>query len=289
MSQDYIRVHGAKENNLKNIDVDIPKNKFVIVTGVSGSGKSSLAFDTLYAEGQRRYLQSLSSYARQFLGGNEKPNVESIEGLSPTISVDQKSVSHNPRSTVGTVTEIFDYLRVLYARVGRAFCPYCKIEIKQSTLKQILTAILKLGDGQRIQILAPISKNAKGTFKNELEKLLTSGFLRVRINGTIFSLDEKIELEKNNRHNIEVVVDRIVIHEDDETISRIYNSLETASKVSNGNILVYDGNEIYEFNQKYSCTQCNFSLPEMEPRLFSFNSPIGYCEYCKGLGFTNEP
>lgn len=289
MSQKFIKVRGAKENNLKNIDVDIPKNKFIVITGVSGSGKSSLAFDTIYAEGQRRYLQSLPSYARQFLGGIEKPNVESIEGLSPSVSVDQKSISHNPRSTVGTVTEIFDYLRVLYARTGKAFCPNCNLEIKQTTLNQIVDTIFSSSNGQKIYILSPIAINNKGTFKNEIEQLRSKGFLRVKIDGKIISLDEPIKLEKNIRHNIDVVVDRIVVQNDEETISRIYSSLEIASEMGKGKIFVHDSNKLHEFNQKYSCNKCDFSLSEKEPRLFSFNSPIGYCDYCKGLGYTNEP
>ena len=289
MSQKFIKVRGAKENNLKNIDVDIPKNKFIVITGVSGSGKSSLAFDTIYAEGQRRYLQSLPSYARQFLGGIEKPNVESIEGLSPSVSVDQKSISHNPRSTVGTVTEIFDYLRVLYARTGKAFCPNCNLEIKQTTLNQIVDTIFSSSNGQKIYILSPIAINNKGTFKNEIEQLRSKGFLRVKIDGKIISLDEPIKLEKNIRHNIDVVVDRIVVQNDEETISRIYSSLEIASEMGKGKIFVHDSNKLHEFNQKYSCNKCDFSLSAKEPRLFSFNSPIGYCDYCKGFGYTNEP
>jgi excinuclease ABC subunit A len=285
-----IIVKGARENNLKNIDVDIPKNQLVVITGLSGSGKSSLAFDTIYAEGQRRYLESLSSYARQFLGGNEKPDVDSIEGLSPAISIDQKTGSHNPRSTVGTVTEIYDYLRVLYARVGQAYCPNGHGLIETLTIKQILEKIIStFKDEDKLQILSPIVVKEKGTFKAELEKLKSEGFLRVRIDNTNYSLDEDIKLEKNKFHNIEIIVDRIVAHHDHETKSRINDALETALKHGSGRVNVIVNNHETQYSQSHSCKICGFSIPEMEPRLFSFNAPIGACPYCKGLGFTYEP
>jgi excinuclease ABC subunit A len=285
-----IIVRGARENNLKNINVDIPKNKLVVITGLSGSGKSSLAFDTIYAEGQRRYLESLSSYARQFLGGNEKPDVDSIDGLSPAISIDQKTGSHNPRSTVGTVTEIYDYLRVLYARIGQAYCPNGHGLIETLTIKQILEKITSnFKDDDKLQILAPFVTKEKGAFKIELEKLRSEGFLRVRIDNKNYSLDENIELEKNKFHNIEIIVDRIVAHHDHETKSRINDALETAIKYGKGRVTIILNDKEFQYSQSHSCKTCGFSIPEMEPRLFSFNAPIGACPYCKGLGFTYEP
>lgn len=291
---DYIMVRGARENNLKNINLDIPKNKLVVVTGVSGSGKSSLVFDTIYNEGKRRYLDSLSSYARQFLGNSDKPDVDSIEGLSPAISIDQKSTSHNPRSTVGTVTEIYDYLRLIFARIGQPYCPNDHIKIESQTLKQIFDKIWDFNDGDKLEFLAPIARNEKGTFKNEFEKLKREGFIRVKVDNKQYLLDEDINLDKNTRHNIDIVVDRIVLHKDQDTKSRIYDTLETVVKYANGKIVVdriqTDGTQKeYEYNQNASCKICGFSLPEIEPRLFSFNSPIGACNYCKGLGFTYEP
>ena len=291
---DYIMVRGARENNLKNINLDIPKNKLVVVTGVSGSGKSSLVFDTIYNEGKRRYLDSLSSYARQFLGNSDKPDVDSIEGLSPAISIDQKSTSHNPRSTVGTVTEIYDYLRLIFARIGQPYCPNDHIKIESQTLKQIFDKIWDFNDGDKLEFLAPIARNEKGTFKNEFEKLKREGFIRVKVDNKQYLLDEDINLDKNIKHNIDIVVDRIVLHKDQDTKSRIYDTLETVVKYANGKIVVdriqTDGTQKeYEYNQNASCKICGFSLPEIEPRLFSFNSPIGACSYCKGLGFTYEP
>lgn len=284
-----IIIKGARENNLKNIDINIPKNKLVVITGLSGSGKSSLAFDTIYAEGQRRYLDSLSSYARQFLGGNEKPDVDSIEGLSPSIAIDQKSTSHNPRSTVGTVTEIYDYLRVLYARIGIPFCINGHGPIKTQTIKQIVDFICGLDDETKITIMSPLVSGEKGTHVDLLTKLKKEGFLRVRVDNEIYSLDDEINLEKNKRHNIEVVVDRVVLHKDQQTRSRLNDSVETALKTSNGFILInYDGQEKL-FNENYACDKCGFSIPSLEPRLFSFNSPLGACEHCKGLGFVFEP
>ncbi|WP_033159904.1 excinuclease ABC subunit UvrA [Mycoplasmoides alvi] len=286
---DYIVVRGARENNLKNIDIDIPKNKFVVITGLSGSGKSSLAFDTIYAEGQRRYLESLSSYARMFLGGNEKPDVDSIEGLSPSISIDQKSTSHNPRSTVGTVTEIYDYLRVLWARLGKPYCLNNHGIIKTQTIKQILDKICSYPEETKLQILAPLYFQQKGTFKNEFEKLKNKGFLRVYVDGNIYSLDELIILDKNVKHNISVVVDRIVLNYDNQTKTRLTDSLEVALNLTQGKVDVLCDDKVENFNQNHSCDKCGFSIPELEPRLFSFNSPIGACDYCKGLGFTYEP
>jgi len=290
MSNDKLIIKGARENNLKNINLEIPKNKLVVVTGLSGSGKSSLAFDTIYAEGQRRYLESLSSYARQFLGGNEKPDVDLIEGLSPAISIDQKSTSHNPRSTVGTVTEIYDYLRVVFARIGTPYCPHGHGPIETLTTKQILTKILdEFTDGQKLQILAPLVKRAKGTFKNEFEKLKKEGFLRARIDGHSYSLDEQIELEKNKFHDLDIIIDRIIGNHDQDTRSRINDALETALKYGNGKVIVLIDDKEFNYSLSHSCKVCGFNLPEMEPRLFSFNAPIGACKTCKGLGFTFEP
>ncbi|WP_052663384.1 excinuclease ABC subunit UvrA [[Mycoplasma] testudinis] len=288
-SHEIISVRGARENNLKNLNIDIPKNQLVVITGLSGSGKSSLAFDTIYAEGQRRYLESLSSYARQFLGGNEKPDVDSIDGLSPAISIDQKSTSHNPRSTVGTVTEIYDYLRVLWARIGLPYCPNGHGLIKTQTIKQITDQIYAQDEDKKLQVLAPIVRNQKGTFKNEFEKLRQKGFLRVFVDGTVYSLDDKIELDKNNRHDISVVIDRIVLHHDNLTKTRLNDAIETAAQAGKGNVNILSDNELFTFSQHHSCEKCGFNIPELEPRLFSFNSPIGACSYCKGLGFTYEP
>lgn len=285
----FIVVKGARENNLKNINIEIPKNKLVVITGLSGSGKSSLAFDTIYAEGQRRYLESLSSYARQFLGGNEKPDVDSIEGLSPTIAIDQKSTSNNPRSTVGTITEIYDYLRVLFARIGTPFCIHNHGEIKTQTIKQIVDFIMSQNDNSKIILLSPISNSQKGSHVDLLNKLRKEGFLRVRINNEIYSLDDDIELDKNKKYTIDVIIDRIVLHHDQQTRSRLNDSVETALKTSKGIIIVdFDGVE-KTFNENYSCNQCGFSIPALEPRLFSFNSPLGACANCNGLGFTYEP
>lgn len=288
MKNDII-IKGARENNLKNIDVDIPKNKLVIITGLSGSGKSSLAFDTIYAEGQRRYLESLSSYARQFLGGNEKPDVDSIEGLSPAIAIDQKSTNHNPRSTVGTVTEIYDYLRVLFARIGSPYCPKGHGIIKTQTLKQIVDHIFTYNEKTKLQILSIIANNEKGSYSNEINDFKKQGFLRIRVDGKIYDLDEKVNINKNEKHNIELVIDRIVLNHDAQTRSRINDSIELALKTGKGKIIViFDDKEVF-FNENYSCDICGFSIPELEPRLFSFNSPIGACDTCKGLGYTFEP
>ncbi len=283
MENKNICVRGAKEHNLKNVDVTIPRDKLVVITGLSGSGKSSLAFDTIYAEGQRRYVESLSSYARQFLGQMSKPNVEYIEGLSPAISIDQKTTSKNPRSTVGTVTEIYDYLRLLYARIGIAHCPVCGREITGQTIDQIVDAILSLPEKTKIQILAPIVRGRKGEHVKILQKIEQSGYVRVRIDNEIYDLSDKIHLEKNKKHNIEVVVDRLVVN--DSIRSRLADSSETAMNLANGlMILNVVGKEDIIFSQNYSCPEHDFSMEELSPRMFSFNSPFGACKKCTGLG-----
>ena len=289
MNNEEIIIRGARENNLKNIDINIPKNKLVVITGLSGSGKSSLAFDTIYAEGQRRYLESLSSYARQFLGGNEKPDVDSIEGLSPSIAIDQKSTSHNPRSTVGTVTEIYDYLRVLFARIGTPYCINGHGPIKTQTIKQIVDFITSLNDESKIILLSPLVNNEKGSHQDLINKLKKEGFLRIRVDGELVNLDDNIQLDKNKKHVIEVVVDRVILRKDQQTRSRLNDSVETCLKISKGFVLVnYDGQEKL-FNENYACDQCGFSIPNLEPRLFSFNSPLGACHTCKGIGVVYEP
>ena len=283
MAQDKIVVKGAKEHNLKNIDVEIPRNKLVVITGLSGSGKSSLAFDTIYAEGQRRYVESLSSYARMFLGQMDKPNVESIEGLSPAISIDQKTTSKNPRSTVGTVTEIYDYLRLLYARIGIPHCTVCGREIRQQTVDQIVDKIMEYDEGTKIQIMAPVVRGRKGEHTKVFDNARKSGFARVRADGIVFDLSEKIPLEKNKKHNIEIIVDRLVIKPD--IISRLSDSIETASKLAGGIILVnFSGGEDVIFSQKYACPEHGVSIDELSPRMFSFNNPFGACKKCTGLG-----
>ena len=283
MAQHEIYIRGAREHNLKNIDLKIPRDKMIVFTGLSGSGKSSLAFDTLYAEGQRRYMESLSSYARQFLGLMEKPNVESIEGLSPAISIDQKTTSKNPRSTVGTVTEIYDYLRLLYARAGTPHCPICGKEISQQSTDQIVDKVMQLNTGTKIQILSPIVRGRKGEHTKELTSAKKSGFSRVRIDGNIYDLAEEISIEKNKKHNIEIIVDRLVIKE--EIKSRLSDSIETAANLSNGIIYVdvIDGEELH-FSQSYLCEEHGISMPELTPAMFSFNSPFGACPTCTGLG-----
>ena len=281
---DYIEIRGARVNNLKNINVKIPRDKLVVVTGLSGSGKSSLAFDTIYAEGQRRYVESLSSYARQFLGIMEKPDVDYIEGLSPAISIDQKTTSKNPRSTVGTVTEIYDYLRLMYARIGVPHCPKCGKEIKQQSIDQIIDAIMDLGEGTKIQILAPVVRGKKGEYTKLIEDAKKDGFVRVRVDGTTYDLSEdEIEISKTKKHNIEIVVDRIVVKE--SARNRISDSVETALKHANKLVLidVIGGKEIL-FSQNYSCPDCNISIEDLSPRLFSFNNPFGACPTCSGLG-----
>ncbi|MEG1596777.1 MAG: excinuclease ABC subunit UvrA [Bacilli bacterium] len=280
---DKIIVKGARENNLKNIDIELPKNKLIVMTGVSGSGKSSLAFDTIYAEGQRRYVESLSAYARQFLGNADKPDVDSIEGLSPAISIDQKTTSKNPRSTVGTVTEIYDYLRLLYARVGTAYCPVHKIPISSQSIEEITNKVLEYPLGTKIIIMSPVVDGEKGTHKETLEKLKKEGFVRVRVNGELKDLIEEIDLDKNKKSKIEVIVDRIVLKEDSR--SRLYESIEISTKLSEGKVIVdIVGDKEIVFSENFACPLCNFSLPELEPRTFSFNAPYGACPDCKGLG-----
>lgn len=280
-----IVIKGAKENNLKNIDLSIPKNKLVIMTGLSGSGKSSLAFDTIYKEGQRRYVESLSAYARQFLGNMEKPNVESIDGLSPAISIDQKTTSKNPRSTVGTVTEIYDYLRLLYARIGKPFCPTHGIEISSQSIEQMTNRVLEVSEG-RVIVLAPLVKERKGTHAKVFEQLRKDGFVRVRINREIVDLDEDFDMDKNKRYTIEAVVDRLVIK--DGVRSRLFESIETATKLGEGKVIVLINNEEHIFSEHYSCPQCDFSIGDLEPRLFSFNAPYGACSECHGLGYKRN-
>lgn len=283
MAHEKIYVKGAKEHNLKNIDVEIPRNKLVVITGLSGSGKSSLAFDTIYAEGQRRYVESLSSYARMFLGQMDKPNVDSIEGLSPAISIDQKTTSKNPRSTVGTVTEIYDYLRLLYARIGIPHCTVCGREIRQQTVDQIADKILSYSSGTKIQVMAPVVRGRKGEHAKVLDSARKGGFVRVRVDGIVYDLQEKIPIEKNKKHNIEVIVDRLVIKP--EIQSRLSDSIETASKLGNGLITVnFNGGEDVVFSQKYACPDHGVSIEELTPRMFSFNNPFGACPKCTGLG-----
>ncbi|MGM9913228.1 excinuclease ABC subunit UvrA [Floccifex sp.] len=285
MQDKYIHIKGARENNLKNIDLDIPKNKLVIMTGVSGSGKTSLAFDTIYAEGQRRYMESLSAYARQFLGNSEKPDVDQIEGLSPAIAIDQKTTSNNPRSTVGTVTEIYDYLRLLYARIGVPYCPTHNEPIQGNTIKEMVDRIMQFPDKTRCTILSPIVEGKKGTHKDLIEKLMKEGYVRARIDGEIVYLEEVEPLEKNKKHTIDVVVDRIVKSDDR---SRFYDSLETALKLSEGLAICMTPDEEILFSSNYACKVCGFSVPKLEPKLFSFNAPFGACPECKGLGFTQR-
>ena len=283
MAYDKIIVKGAKEHNLKNIDVEIPRNKLVVITGLSGSGKSSLAFDTIYAEGQRRYVESLSSYARMFLGQMDKPSVESIEGLSPAISIDQKTTSKNPRSTVGTVTEIYDYLRLLYARIGVPHCTVCGKEIVQQSIDQIVDKIMSYDEGTKIQIMSPVVRGRKGEHAKVLDSARKSGYVRVRVDGIIYDLSEKIPIEKNKKHNIEIVIDRLVIKP--EITSRLTDSIETASKLSGGITLVnFAGGEDIIFSQKYACPEHGVSIDELTPRMFSFNTPFGACPKCTGLG-----
>lgn len=283
----YIKIRGANENNLKNIDVDIPRNELVVLTGLSGSGKSSLAFDTIYAEGQRRYMESLSSYARQFLGQMEKPDVESIEGLSPAISIDQKSTNHNPRSTVGTVTEIYDYFRLLYARVGIPHCPKCGKEIKKQSVDEMTDQVMAMPEGSRIQLLAPVVRGRKGTHAKLLERAKRSGYVRVRVDGNLYELSEEISLDKNIKHNIEIIVDRLIVKPGIE--KRLADSIESVLNLAEG-LLVVDviGGEPMNFSQSFSCPDCGISIEEIEPRSFSFNNPFGACPSCFGLGYKME-
>ncbi len=283
--QDKIVIKGAKEHNLKNINLEIPRDKLVVITGLSGSGKSSLAFDTLYAEGQRRYVESLSSYARQFLGLMEKPNVESIDGLSPAISIDQKTTSKNPRSTVGTVTEIYDYIRLLYARIGVPYCPKCGKKIEKQTIDQIIDSILELEEGTRIQVLAPIVRGRKGEFVKQLEQFEKEGFVRARIDGETVELSDDIQIDRKKKHNIELIVDRLVIKEDIR--SRLTESVETALKYANNIVIIDDNTHKKEmlFSQNYACPDCGISFEELTPRMFSFNNPFGACPNCTGIGY----
>ncbi|MEJ5257889.1 MAG: excinuclease ABC subunit UvrA [Fervidobacterium sp.] len=283
---DKLIVKGARVHNLKNIDVVIPKNKLVVITGLSGSGKSSLAMDTIFIEGQRRYLESLSTYARQFIGELKKPDVDSIEGLSPTIAIDQKSVSHNPRSTVGTVTEIYDYLRVLYAQIGVPHCPNCGSELQKMSVDEIVSHVVKHFQGKRVLILSPIAREKKGTFKEEFESFLNRGFTRVEVDGQVYRLEEVPELNKNVRHNVSLVIDRIEVSGEDT--HRLFQSIELALKEGNGFVLVRSESDEHLYSEKLSCLSCGFSMPEINPKLFSFNAPYGACPDCHGLGFKLE-
>ena len=289
MSDNVIKIIGAREHNLKNIDVEIPRDKLVVITGLSGSGKSSLAFDTIYAEGQRRYVESLSSYARQFLGLMEKPDVDQITGLSPAIAIDQKSTSRNPRSTVATVTEIYDYLRLLFARVGVPHCPVCNKEVKARSSQSIIDEILNLPEGDRYYILAPIVKDKKGEFIHVPEQYMRLGFARVRVDGVVYALDEFPDLEKNKRHNIEIVIDRVLLSKSIE--SRLSQSIEQALETGSGFFMLLNAetNKITTYSKSFACPDHpEIEIPNLEPRLFSFNSPIGACPTCSGLGFRME-
>ncbi len=285
MAENYIKIRGAKVHNLKNIDVDIPKNKLVVITGISGSGKSSLAFDTLYAEGQRRYVESLSAYARQFLGVMQKPDVDTIEGISPAISIDQRKSTHNPRSTVGTITEIYDYLRLLFARIGKPHCPKCGKPISLQTIDQIKEQVLNLSKNVEITILGPVIRGKKGEHKGTLEEIQKGGFIRVRIDGIIYRIEEALQfdIDKNKKHNIEVVVDRLILNKDLDK-SRLIDSLETGLKLGKGMVIVSQKEKDFIFSEHFACEECGISLQELEPRLFSFNSPYGACSSCQGLG-----
>ena len=286
MRKDEIVIQGARENNLKNIDLTIPRDKMIVFTGVSGSGKTSLAFDTIYAEGQRRYVESLSSYARMFLGQMEKPEVDYIEGLSPAISIDQKTTNKNPRSTVGTVTEIYDYLRLLYARVGVPHCPKCGKVISQQTLDQIVDKVMSFPEGSRVQILAPVVRRKKGEHQKVFENARKSGYVRVRVNGIIYDLSEEIELEKQKKHSIEIVVDRLVVREDIR--KRLADSIEIALHTGNGIVMILNGEEENIFSQNYACDDCGISMEELSPRMFSFNNPLGACSKCSGIGLLKR-
>ena len=283
----YIRIRKAAEHNLKEIDLDVPRDEFVVFTGLSGSGKSSLAFDTIYAEGQRRYMESLSSYARQFLGQMEKPNVDSIEGLPPAISIDQKSTNRNPRSTVGTVTEIYDYYRLLYARIGIPHCPKCGKEIYAQTVDQMADEIMELPEGTRIQLLAPVVRGRKGQHVRVFESARKSGYVRVVVDGHLYELSEEISLEKNKKHNIEVMVDRLVWREGIQKL--LVDYIENVLKLSDGLMIVdIPGGEQLSFSQSFSCPDCGISIDELEPRTFSFNNPFGACPVCHGIGVKME-
>lgn len=283
--KEFIRVKGAKEHNLKNVDVTIPRDKLVVFTGLSGSGKSSLAFDTIFAEGQRRYVESLSSYARMFLGQMDKPNVEFIEGLSPAIAIDQKTTSQNPRSTVGTVTEIYDYLRLLYANIGVPHCPKCGKPIQSISIDQITDMVTEHPEGTKILVMAPIARGRKGEYVKQLEDLKKEGYARFKIDGQIYNAEDEVTLDKNQKHSISVIVDRLIIKP--EMRRRLTDSLEIALKLAKGLVTIdYNGEEVL-YSTLYSCPDCDFSMPELTPRMFSFNSPFGACPDCTGLGFKN--
>ena len=291
--EDCIRIRGAHEHNLKGIDVNVPRNQLVVLTGLSGSGKSSLAFDTIYAEGQRRYMESLSSYARQFLGQMEKPDVEKIDGLSPAISIDQKSTNRNPRSTVGTVTEIYDYLRLLYARIGIPHCPNCGREIARQSVDQMVDQVMRLPEGTRILVMAPVVRGKKGRHEKVLERAQKGGYVRVRIDGNQYELSEEITLDKNIRHNIEIIIDRLVVKEGIQR--RLTDSVENGLALAEGLLTVEvvgkDENtapQVMNFSQSFACPDCGISIPEIEPRSFSFNNPFGACPECAGLGYRME-
>ncbi|MBU1637585.1 hypothetical protein KKC97_07970, partial [bacterium] len=287
MELPIIRIRGAREHNLKDINVDLPRHRLVVITGISGSGKSSLAFDTLYAEGQRRYVESLSAYARQFLGLMEKPDVDSIEGLSPAISIQQKAGIRNPRSTVATVTEIYDYLRLLYARIGHPHCPNCGKPIQRQSAQEIVDALLRLPEGTKLQLLSPLIVGRKGEYRELFENIQRDGFVRVRVDGEIHSLDEAIKLDKQRKHTIEVVVDRLVIKPGLRT--RLTDSVETVLRLSSGLLIAaIEGKKEQVYSERFACPDCHISISEIEPRLFSFNSPFGACESCSGLGFKME-
>ena len=288
MSSEMIRIRGAREHNLKNIDVDIPRDKLTVITGLSGSGKSSLAFDTIYAEGQRRYVESLSSYARQFLGQMDKPDLDSIDGLSPAISIDQKTTGRNPRSTVGTVTEIHDYFRLLWARAGIPHCPNCGREIRKQSVDEIADAVLRYPEGTRLQVLAPVVRARKGEHRDILEKAARNGYVRVRIDGTMYELEDPPALNKKQKHTIEVVVDRLIVRDSKEFRQRLSDDIETATSQSAGLVIMNrlneenPGEELFSMN--YACPDCGISIEELTPRMFSFNSPFGACPVCDGLG-----
>src|SRR4051812_44447652 len=291
MASDELVVHGAREHNLKDVTVRLPRNKLICITGLSGSGKSSLAFDTIYAEGQRRYVESLSSYARQFLGQMDKPDVEYISGLSPAISIDQKGASHNPRSTVGTVTEIYDYLRLLFARIGHPHCPKCHRPIQQQSSEQIIDAVLDMPDGARIMVLAPLVEARKGEFQSAFDDVRKAGFVRVRVDGEVRDLSDKIELKKNIKHSIAVVVDRLVVSKESEDKSRIADSIEQALKLGSGQVIISEpvqgGASPWQdtlYSENFACPYDGTSLAALEPRSFSFNTPHGACPTCTGLG-----
>ena len=286
LANDKIIIKGAREHNLKNVNLTLPREKLIVMTGLSGSGKSSLAFDTIFAEGQRRYMESLSSYARQFLGQMDKPDVDSIEGMSPAISIDQKTTSKNPRSTVGTVTEIYDYLRLLWARVGVPHCPKCGKEIRRQTVDQIVDQIMGLPDRTKFQILSPVVRGKKGEHQKVFEDARRSGYARVRVDGSLYELTEDIALDKNKKHHIEVVVDRLIMKPD--LARRLTDSVETASNLSGGLVILneLDGDKDTLFSQNYACEDCGISMPELSPRMFSFNNPYGACPVCSGLGLS---